>query len=160
PAASAWPVASRRRDPAARGPARRDHTARVMSVRLGEGDVGARAGARVLRVLEARARRRLLGPRLQRGADADLLEVAPDRVRDPVGVRLEDAIRDAAVVAGVGGLARSPAEDLGGAGRPVVEGGREWPETGRPVLRLVQAQLRVSAAALPVGRELDQGELI
>src|SRR2546425_6898402 len=37
-------------------------------------------------VLEAGARRRLLEPRLRRGDDADLLEVAPDRVRDPVGV--------------------------------------------------------------------------
>src|SRR3989441_8603847 len=87
--------------------------------------------------LEAGARRRLLEPRLRRGDDADLLEVAPDRVRDPVGVCLEDAIRDATVVGRVRELSRPPAENLRGAGHPVVEDEPECPEAGSPVLRPV-----------------------
>src|SRR5439155_1090603 len=95
-AAGGRPVASRRRDPAARRLARRDRTARVMSVAVGRW--GSRRAGDASGVLEAGARRRLLEPRLRRRDDADLLEVAPDRVRDPVGVCLEDAIRDATVV--------------------------------------------------------------
>src|SRR5262249_41428212 len=76
---------------------------------------GGESGARLSRVVDAGAAGgRWSGPR--RGAtrhqEADLLEVAADRVRDAIGVGLEHAIRDSTMVGRAPEIAAPPAEDL------------------------------------------------
>ena len=45
------------------------------------------------------------------------------------------------------------------AGRPITQDEPERAEAGNPVVRVVQTQLPAGAGDLPVGRELDEGEL-
>src|SRR5262249_29076000 len=77
------------------------------------------------------------GRELAGNDEADLFEVAADRIRNAVGVRLEHAIRDAAMVGRAPEIAGPPAEHLRGPGLAVAQHESERPEPGDPVIGVV-----------------------
>src|SRR3989442_14018128 len=83
----------------------------------------------------------LRSPDTPRKHQPDLFEVATDRIRDPVGIRLEHAIGNTAVIGRVCEVPVPPAEDLRGPALSVAEDQAKGPEAGDPVIRIVQAQL-------------------
>src|SRR2546425_9781859 len=108
----------------------------------GVGDSRARPSGLLLRVSESTGK-----------SQADLFEVPADRIRDPVGVRLEHAVGNTAVIRGVHEVPVPPAEDLCGPALAVAQDETEGPEAGDPVVRIVQAQLGAPAGDLPLGGE-------